>query len=80
MIDLDMVDVGSKLEITANENEKPKASAQFIQALHRCDKGWAILLRASDEEAGGSGQVVDIAIDRKAAKMIINYLQTIYEL
>ena len=77
MIDLDLVDVGSKLEITASANDEFKASAQFIQYLHRCDKGWAILLRCMKN---GDQTGIDIAIDRKAAKMIINYLQTIYEL
>lgn len=78
MVDLDSVDVASKLTIKTT-NEVVGCRAEF-SATHNADKGYAILLRAMEDTAGDSGQVLDIAIDRKAAKMIINYLQTIYEL
>lgn len=72
MIDLDLVEVGSKLTITTVDSNV-ETRIEFA-ATHNADKGYAVLLRATD------GQDVSAAIDRKAAKMIINYLQTIYEL
>lgn len=78
MIDLDLVDVGSKLTITTTNGEVG-CRAEFY-AGHNADKGYAILLRASDDTVGGKGDVVDVAIDRKAARLVVNFLQTYFDL
>ena len=78
MVDLDMVDVGSKLTITTTNGEIGYR-AEFCDG-HAADKGYAIQLRVMDDTPGGDSRTMEVAIDRKAAKMIINYLQTIYEL
>lgn len=78
MIDLDFVDVGSKLTITTTNGEIGYR-AEFC-AGHKADKGYAIQLRVMDDTPVGDSRTMEVAIDRKAAKMIVNYLQTIYEL
>lgn len=78
MIDLDLVDVGSKLTITT-DGDAIKTKVEFV-ATHNADNGWAVSLMARREETEEFHAVsVEAAIDRKAAKMIVNYLQTIYE-
>lgn len=78
MVDLDLVEVGSKLEINTTDGEI-KCRVDFYAA-HNADKGYAILLRATNDTAGGKGDVVDVAIDRKAARLVVNFLQTYFEL
>lgn len=77
MVDLDLVYVGSKLTITTTDGEIGYR-AEF-SAGHTADKGYAIQLKVMDDTPGGDSRIMEVAIDRKAAKMIINYLQTIYE-
>ena len=78
MIDLDLVEVGSKLTITTKDGAV-ESRVEFY-ASHNADEGYAILLRATDDTAGGKWDVVDVAIDRKAARLVVNFLQTYFEL
>lgn len=78
MVDLDLVEVGSKLTITTRDGAV-ESRVEFY-ASHNADEGYAILLRAMEDTAGGNGQAVDVAIDRKAARLVVNFLQTYFEL
>lgn len=47
-------------------------------ALQSDDSGEAVIIRTKDNKHAGSQ--TELAVDKKAARMIVNYLQTIFDL
>ena len=77
MVDLDYVDVGSKIAITTTTGEELETQVEFYKQMHRCDKGYGVLLTARSSRCQES---IEVGIDQKAARLIVAYLQTQFDI
>ena len=73
MVDFDLTTMESELIIRSSiDNYKCSMKIQGD------DSGEAVLIRTMDTK--GNGQETQLALDKKAARLVVNFLQTYFEL